>query len=219
MSAPTLRRDGDVLVLDLGDDENRFSPGWMAAVTAHLEAVERTPGPRALVTTASGRFFSNGLQVERLTGAPEERDAYLRTVERLLARVLALPVVTVAAVPGHAFGGGAMLALAHDLTVMRADRGFWCLPETEIGLSFTPGMTALVQARLAPRTAHESMVTSRRYGGADAAAAGIVDEAAPEDLVLSRALEVARAHAAKAADVLGETKARMHAEALRLLRG
>lgn len=216
---PTLTRDDDVLLLDLGESENRFTPEWIEDVERRLDAVEETDGPRALVTVAGGRFFSNGLVVERLTGDAGERDTYLRAVERLLAHVLALPVVTVAAVQGHAFGGGAMLALAHDLTVMRADRGFWCLPETDLGLSFTPGMAALIRTRLAPRVAHEAMITSRRYGGSDAAVAGIVEEAVDEAALRDRALALARQHAGKAGAVLGETKGRLHGEALALLRG
>jgi enoyl-CoA hydratase/carnithine racemase len=70
-------------------------------------------------------------------------------VEELLARVAALPMVTVAAIQGHAFAAGAMLTLACDFRVMRADRGFWCLPEADIGLAFSAGMTALIQSRLA----------------------------------------------------------------------
>ena len=45
--------------------------------------------------------------------------------------------------------GGCGLATAHDFRVMRADRGFWCLPEADIGIPFTRGMSALIQARLA----------------------------------------------------------------------
>jgi enoyl-CoA hydratase/carnithine racemase len=209
---PALLRDDDVLLLDLGNGENRFSLEWMDEVDRHLDEVEGLAGPRALVTLATGRFFSNGLVVELLSD-----DAYLRRVERLLARVLALPMVTVAAVQGHAFGGGAMLALAHDLRVMRADRGFWCLPETDLGLSFTPGMAALIRGRLAPQVAHEAMVTSRRYGGTDAAGAGIVEEAAPEHEVRDRAVAVGRQHAGKAGPALGETKRRLSVDALALL--
>jgi enoyl-CoA hydratase/carnithine racemase len=86
-----------------------------------------------------------------------------------------------------------MFALAHDDRVMRADRGFFCLPEVDIGLSFTPGMNALIAARLSPRTAHEAMTTGRRYGGIDAARAGLVEEAVEEAEVLPRALARAAA--------------------------
>jgi enoyl-CoA hydratase/carnithine racemase len=73
-------------------------------------------------------------------------------VHELLARVLEIGVPTVAALQGHTFAAGAMLALAHDHRVMRADRGFFCLPEVDLGLTFTPEMSALIAARL-PATA------------------------------------------------------------------
>ncbi|MEU6366663.1 enoyl-CoA hydratase/isomerase family protein [Streptomyces sp. NPDC046931] len=119
---------------------------------------------------------------------------------------------------GHTFAAGAMFSLAHDFRVMRADRGFRCLPEADINVPFTPGMCALIQSRLAPQTAHEAMVTGRRYGGSDAAAAGIVDRAVEEDAVLSTAVEIAEAQLSKAGDTLGTIKARMDASALATLR-
>jgi enoyl-CoA hydratase/carnithine racemase len=216
---PALDRDGEVFVLDLGDGENRFSPDRVAAVGAALDEVAAAEGPRALVTTASGRFYSNGLDLEWLASHQDQRPGYVGSVQRLLARLLALPVVTVAAVPGHAFAAGAMLTLAHDFRVMRADRGFWCLPEVDIGLPFSPGMSALVQARLTPQAAHEAMVTGRRYGGTDALAAGLVDAAVPEDAVRDTALELARGLTGKAGDTLGTIKARMYAPALAALTG
>ncbi|MGH3632890.1 MAG: enoyl-CoA hydratase/isomerase family protein [Mycobacterium sp.] len=111
-----------------------------------------------------------------------------------------------------------MFSLAHDFRVMRVDRGYWCLPEVDINIPFTPGMAALVQARLAPQTAHEAMLSARRYGGTDAAAAGIVDEAVAEDAVRATAVELASAQVSKAGDTLGITKARMYAPVLAALR-
>lgn len=215
---PALERSGDVFVLDLGDTENRFHPDWLASVNAALDEVEGAEGARALVTTATGKFFSNGLDLEWLATHEDERGGYVSVVQHLLARVLALPVVTVAAVQGHAFAAGAMLTLTHDFRVVRADRGFWCLPEVDIQIPFTPGMSALIQARLAPQTAHEAMTTGRRYGGTEALAAGIADRAVPEDAVRSTAVELAGALAGKAGSTLGTIKARMYGPALDSLR-
>ena len=96
-----------------------------------------------------------------------------------------------------------MLALAHDFRVMRADRGFFCLPEVDINIPFTRGMSGLIQGKLTQKTAHEAMTTGRRYGGTDALAAGIVDAVAHEDDVLSSAIELARPLAGKAGPTLG----------------
>lgn len=215
---PDLDRIDDVFVLDLGDTENRFHPDWLTTVEEHLAVVERAEGPRALVTTATGKFFSNGLDLDWLGGHGDQMAAYVARVQELFARVLALPVVTVAALQGHTFAAGAMLALAHDHRVMRADRGFWCLPEADINIPFTPGMNALIKCKLTPATQTDAMVSARRFGGDDARAAGIVDATASEDEVLSQAVALAAAQAAKDGGVLETIKSRMYADELQVLR-
>jgi enoyl-CoA hydratase/carnithine racemase len=215
---PTLERDGDVHVLNLGDGENRFNPEWVDEVSALLDEVAAAPEPRALVTTATGKIWSNGLDLEWMGAHAEQVGDFVPRVHALFGQMLALPVPTVAAIQGHCFAAGAMLAVAHDFRVMRADRGFFCLPEVDIHIPFTPPMAALIQARLSKKTAHEAMTTGRRYGGADAAAAGIVDEAAGEDQVLARAVERAGALAGKPGATLGAIKEGMYSETLALLR-
>ncbi|MET8411070.1 enoyl-CoA hydratase-related protein [Streptomyces sp. NPDC005195] len=215
---PTLDRQDNVFVLDLGDGENRFHPDWLASADAALNEVEKAEGPRALVTAATGKFYSNGLDLEWLSAHADQHDDYIVSVHSLFARLLSLPMITVAALQGHTFAAGAMLSLAHDFRVMRSDRGFWCLPEADINIPFTPGMSALIQSRLAPQTAHEAMLTAHRYGGSDAAAAGIVDQAVAEDVVRSTAVEIAHAQLSKAGDTLGTIKARMYGPALASLR-
>jgi enoyl-CoA hydratase/carnithine racemase len=214
----TLDRDGEVFVLDLGSDENRFHPDRLAAIHAALDEVEATDGPRALVTSATGKFFSNGLDLDWLGAHPDELQPYVTSVEALLARYLTFPAPTVAAVQGHNFGAGAMLALANDFRIMRADRGFFCLPEVDLGMPFTAGMTALLLARLEKQTAHEAMTTGRRYGGTDAAAARIVDAVADEDTVLTTAVELARTLAGKPAESLGAIKLQLYRDVVTALR-
>ena len=214
---PTLDRQDDVYLLDLGDSENRFHPDWLAQVDALLDEVVKSDEPRALVTTATGKFWSNGLDLEWLFAHPEQYDDYSAQVHGLLARVLTLPIVTVAALQGHTFAAGAMLSLCHDLRVMRADRGFWCLPEADINIPFTLGMSALIQSRLTPQTAHEAMVTARRFGGEEAYARQIVDRTATADEVRGAAIALAQAHAAKAGPTLETIKTRMYAPVLAAL--
>lgn len=214
---PNLERDGDVFILDIGDDENRFHPDWLTQVSDAIDEVIAAPAPRALVTAATGKFFSNGLDLDWLGQNQDQVQEYVGKVQDLFAKVLAAPVATVAAIQGHCFAAGAMLALAHDWRVMRADRGFFCLPEADINIPFTPGMTKLIQAKLTPATATNAMVTARRYGGEDALAAGIVDAAVGEDAVRSDAVALAAGQAGKNGDTLATIKSRMYDAALEAL--
>ncbi|MEU8820625.1 enoyl-CoA hydratase-related protein [Actinoplanes sp. NPDC048796] len=215
---PTLEKLDDVFVLHLGDGENRFHPDWLTEVNALLDEVVKGDEPRALVTAATGKFWSNGLDLEWLFEHPEQYTAYGNRVHGLLARVLSLPFVTVAALQGHTFAAGAMLSLAHDFRIMRADRGFWCLPEADINIPFTHGMSALIQARLTPQTAHQAMVTAHRFGGHEAYTRQIVDSAVDEAEVRSAAIALAQSHLAKAGPTLETIKTRMYAGVLDALR-
>lgn len=214
---PELTTTDGVSVLTLGDDENRFSPGWLDEVESALDTVAGAGTP--LVTVGAGKFYSNGLDLEWAQAHPDDFVPYVARVEALLARVLALPVPTIAAVNGHAFGGGGLVALAHDWRLMRADRGFFCLPEVDIALPFTPGMAALVQAKLTPRAAVDTMTTGARLGGTDAAAAGIVDGTATEESLVADAIARVAPLAGKDRTALGAIKETMFGPALALLRG
>src|SRR3954463_3515242 len=129
-----LERVGSVWVLRMRDGENRFNRTSIDELHAALDEVEGTEGPAALVTTGEGKFFSNGLDLDWLMSGAEGTEGFIDEVHRLPGRGLGFGAVTVAAVNGHAFAGGGMLAVAHDYVVMREDRGFWCLPEVDLGL-------------------------------------------------------------------------------------
>jgi Delta3-Delta2-enoyl-CoA isomerase len=194
MAYVELERDGAVFVLRMVDDDNRLHADSVAEWHAAVDEVEASTGPAALVTTGTGKFYSNGFALEQII-EDGTIGAVIPEALRLFARFLRLPVYTVAALNGHVFAAGAMLAMTHDARVMRADRGFWCLPEADMGVPLAPGMTALIAARLPVATAHQAIMTAHRWGGEDAVSAGIVDEAVAEDQVLARAVELATARA------------------------
>jgi enoyl-CoA hydratase/carnithine racemase len=181
--------------------------------------VERSTGPAALVTVGGEeKFYSNGLDLGWLMGdGIKEWKNFIAKVLKFLGRVMAFPIPTVAAINGHAFAAGAMLALAHDFRVMRADRGFFCLPEVDIKIPLAPGMRALIQSRLTPTVLRDTILTGKRIGGMEAKDLGIVDEAVPADQVLPRAVVRAAAMANKDRRTYGNLKGGMYAEALALL--
>ncbi|MEV6216914.1 enoyl-CoA hydratase-related protein [Nocardia sp. NPDC051833] len=215
---PTLRHHDAIAILDLGDGENRFSPDFITEVHAHLDTAV-AEGAAALVTTATGKIYSNGLDLDWLSANGDRAAEYVEAVHTLFGRMLTLPMPTAAAIGGHAFGAGAMLAVAHDYRVMRADRGFFCFPEADIRIPFTNGMAALIQAKVPPRTAVAAMTTGRRFGGTDALAYDLVDAAVGEDAVLDTALATVAPYGGKDQPTLTAIKSVMFAGVLDALRG
>ena len=214
-----LTRDGSVFVLQMAEGENRLNRSLVDGVSRALDEVEASTGEAALVTTGDGRFYSTGLDLEWLASGAEPADRFVGDVQRLFARLLAFPLATVAAINGHAFAGGALLALAHDFRVMRVDRGFICMPEVDLrmGRPLTPGMYALLAARLPRSAVHEALVTGRRYNAHEAQARQFVNDIAPADEVLPRAVELARELAGKDRATLGAIKAGLFERAIEAL--
>ena len=218
MDLMRLEREGDVFVLHLTQDDNRFNPDSNAEWNEALDEVEASTGPAALVTTGIGKYYSNGLDLDRLMeGGGGLLGEYIPTMLRLFARMLRLPVVTVAALNGHAFAAGAMMSLTHDFRVMRQGRGYWCLPEADLGMPLTPGMNDLIAARLNPQVAHEAILTARRYAAEEAEAAAIVDVTAPEDEVLERAVAMAASRAAQDRSATVALRTRLYADLIATL--
>jgi len=213
-----LKREGNAFILNLGQDENRLDRVFLDEVGHALDQVEASTDPIVLVTTADGKFYSNGFNLGWMGSiAREEARTFLNDTQALWARLLVFGVPTVAALNGHAFGAGAVMALAHDYRVMRGDRGYFCFPEVDLKLRFRPGMLALIQRRLSPAAFRDALLTGARYGGAEAEARGIVDEAAPLEELTTRAIERASAAAGKDRNSLHTLKLAMYQEVFDLL--
>lgn len=213
MGEPVLRRDGEVFVIDFGDDLNTTDHAWVAGMNTLLDEVAAEAGPKVLVTTGSGKHYSNGLDVEWMSGKPsEDIVSYVNSVELVMARLLTFPAPTVAAINGHAFGAGAFSLIAHDHVVMREDRGYVCWPEVHLGMGFSRGLLSMVRNLLSPAVAREAIVTGRRWGAADAVAAGFVDRAVPLDELVPAAAELGLPHAATAEGSIAQIKRQLHRE-------
>ena len=213
-----LDKQGSVFVLRMRSGENRFNRAFLDAFHAALDEVEKSSGAAALVTVGEDKFYSNGLDLQWLSGdGAGQAGGFIQDFVRFFGRLMSFPMATVAAMNGHAFAGGGMLALAHDYRIMRADRGFFCLPEIDLKLPFAAGMTALIKSRLTPATFRDVILGGGRIGGAEAVQRGIVDEAVPADEVLPRAIARVEPLADKDRATMQALKRDMYAEALAVL--
>ncbi|MGD8417858.1 MAG: enoyl-CoA hydratase-related protein, partial [Pseudomonadales bacterium] len=133
-----LTRQDEIFVLTMNAGENRWNTTFVRAFGAALDEVEASAGAAALLTvSADSKFFSNGLDLDWLNAEGEhpggDRSVFGDEFMKLMGRLITLPVPSVAAINGHAFGAGLMLALCHDVRLMREDRGFACANEMQIG--------------------------------------------------------------------------------------
>ena len=214
-----LDRRGEVFVLTLAAGENRWNTTFVRAVDAALDQVEQSEGPAALVTaSADPKFFSNGLDLDWVRGRDEhpggDRKVFAKEAMTLFGRMITFPVPTVCAVGGHAFGAGLMIALCHDVRLMRGDRGFLCANEVELGLAIPEPELALFRHKVPMHAFYETVQLARRWSGPDALANGIVQHLADADEVLPRAVEVAAglAHLGRNREVFGWMKEHIYGE-------
>jgi len=190
-----LSREGDVFVLTMDAGENRWNTAFVQAFDEKLDEVSNSSGAAALVTTSSNaKFFSNGLDLDWANAPadhPEGGDFKVFGAEfmQLMARIITLPIPTVAAIGGHGFGAGLMLALSHDLRLMRSDRGYLCANEMQIGITIPRPELALFRHKLPAHVFYETVQLARRWTGEAALAAGLVHEVAEVGDLLQRAKE------------------------------
>ena len=151
----TVSKDGPLYVISLtAPPDNRFSLPFIKAFHSALDAIEsdlKSGEPAALITVNSnGKIYSNGLMLENVMGIGRP---YFIAYQNFLERFLTFRLPTIAAIDGlrillsmvksvltlarrHAFAGGCMFALAHDYRVMRQDKGFICMNESALAVSF-----------------------------------------------------------------------------------
>lgn len=209
---------GGVRVLHLGDGLNQFDDSFVAALGQALDEIEADDDATAFVTTASGKHFSNGFDLQFLgSQSIDDLKAFLDRTSRTLARILVFPVPTVAAMNGHAFGIGALLALAHDQRVQNAERGWFCLPEVDLGMRFNQFQLALVVGKLSRPTANEAVLSGRRWDANASLEGGIVSATAPPDDLVRVASELCAPRVGKPRDIVRTLKGDLYAGMLATL--
>ncbi|TPX08876.1 uncharacterized protein E0L32_009694 [Thyridium curvatum] len=157
--------------------DNRLTTPFCAAMLRALDLIEFGDyGPPGVVVTTSAipKFYSNGLDLDH---AQDNAPGYWTgALYPLFRRFLAYPMPTVALVNGHAFAGGAMLAMHHDYRVMNPAKGFLCLNELDFGAPLKAPMAGVFRLKVAdPAVYRRVVLEAHRFPGPQALEAGLVD--------------------------------------------
>uniref|UniRef100_A0A7N0URE2 Delta(3)-Delta(2)-enoyl-CoA isomerase n=1 Tax=Kalanchoe fedtschenkoi TaxID=63787 RepID=A0A7N0URE2_KALFE len=181
----TLEKRGSIFILTLTgpDAEHRLNPTAIDSIKSALSTVksQATPGS-VLITTAHGKFFSNGFDLKwaQQPGSPSGFQARLHHMvdyfKPVVADLLSLPMPTIAAVTGHAAAAGMLLAISHDYVVMRGDRGVMYMSELDIGMTFPEYFTAMFRSKIGKVGARRDvMLAAKKVKAGDAVEMGLVD--------------------------------------------
>ncbi len=178
--------------LDRPEAMNAFTRAMLTELDERVAGLESgASSARALVITGSGRAFSAGADLkERATMQSEEVRAFLAKIGAVFRRLERLPLPTIAALNGFAFGGGLELALCCDLRVASAD-ALLGLTETSLGIIPGAGGTQRLTRTIGMARAKELIFSARRIDAATAAALGLVNRVLPANELWSGTLALA----------------------------
>ncbi|KAK6933203.1 Enoyl-CoA hydratase/isomerase [Dillenia turbinata] len=178
----SLERNGYIFILTLtGLDEHRFNPELIDSVKSTLNQLKSQISPSssyALITTAQGKYFSNGFDFAWTKASKERIQFVFSQFGSLLSEFLSLPMPTIAAVTGHAAAVGFIFALAHDYIVMRRDRGFLYFSELDLGMVIPARAMSLIRAKIgAPKHRRLAVLRGGKITASMAVEMGLVDSA------------------------------------------
>ncbi|WP_412540998.1 enoyl-CoA hydratase/isomerase family protein [Longispora sp. K20-0274] len=175
------RADRVVAVLNRPEKRNAIDAELVEELHALCARLERDPKLLLLTGGADG-VFAGGADIAQLRERTK-LDALAAINQGLFARILKLPLPTIAAVDGPALGGGAELAYACDLRIC-TDRAFFGQPEVRLGILAGAGATYRLPRLIGEGLAKELLFTARRMPADEALRAGLVSRVvAPEELL------------------------------------
>ncbi|MEM6302512.1 MAG: crotonase/enoyl-CoA hydratase family protein [Pseudomonadota bacterium] len=154
---------------------------------------------KAVCISGRSGMFSAGFDLKEMQKGPKEMQALALRGMDLLTRLYAHPQPVLAACDGHAVGLGAFLLLASDYRIGTSGEYNVTLPETAIGMGFTPVLMSLIHERIGSRYQSVAVLQSKPFSPNEAVAAGFLDELVEENEL------------ATAAKTWGETVAKLPA--------
>jgi enoyl-CoA hydratase/carnithine racemase len=163
-----------------------------------FRGLETDDSVRSVILRGTGSFFSFGFDIpECLSYSKNEFEGYVDAFTEFYRYLFRFPKPVVAALSGHAVGGGCVLAIACDHRLMIEGKAKIALHEIGFGLSVFAGVTAILVYCIGSKKAQELLFSGRMYSAREALQIGLVDEVVQEEVLEARTLEVAREYAGR----------------------
>lgn len=172
---------------------NSYEMSFMQALDAAIDSANSDSEVKAVVLkSASEKFFSAGADIKAFTAnATAANMEMVRTAHTALAKMADSPKVFIAAINGHALGGGLEIALACDMRFAAEGEYRLGLPEVTLGLLPGNGGTQRLPRLIGANKALELMLTGATFVPADALSYGIVNKVFPAGQLLEQTEKIA----------------------------
>jgi len=187
---------------------NSYEIGFMRDLDTAIDAANADAGVRVVILkSASEKFFSGGADIKAfLANTTAANMEMIHTAHRALDKMAASPKVYLAAINGHAMGGGLEMALACDLRFAAEGKYRMGLPEVTLGLLPGNGGTQRLPRLIGVNKALEMVITGETVTPEDALRLGIVNRVFPADKLMDETEAYARKVAAGATMAIAQIK-------------
>jgi enoyl-CoA hydratase/carnithine racemase len=223
MSVIDWKKMETVGIITMNAGENRQNPDFVRAILTAFDEIEKDHEISSVILSSSDRKnWSLGIDVQWMAQAMGNKDfpiikEFMYGMNRVFRRVLLYPMPVVAAINGHVFGGGTILACACDFRFMKSDRGFFCFPEIDISIPFLPGMLAIVKKAVPYYKLEELVLTGKRAVAAELEAHHIIVKICEnEEALMQEAMTFAKTFSKKR-PIFAEMKKRLHGRIIEIM--
>lgn len=181
MSLMSLRNEGKVAIISMDNGKNANNLEFAQQLLGLLKQVEEEKNNKALILASSDeKSWSQGIDVMWLMssvqgGKKEDVKAFLSTMDEVYTLMMQYPMPIIAAMNGHTFGNGIVIAAACDFRFARSDRGYICFPEVDMNIPFVPGLIDVILKAIPKYKFNDMILTGRKLGAEEMAETNFID--------------------------------------------
>jgi enoyl-CoA hydratase/carnithine racemase len=220
MSLMSLRNEAKVAIISMDNGKNANNLEFAQQLLGLLKQVEEEKSNKALIITSSDeKNFSQGIDVPWMMGSiqsgkHDDVKEFLHTMDACYTAMMQYPMPIIAAINGHTFGNGCVIACACDFRFMRSDRGFFCFPEVDMSVPFLPGLIDVILKAMPMYRFNEMILSGRRLSAEELKEDKVIDQTFEgADALFDGALAYAKTFT-KGRAIFSEHKRRLHKAAV-----
>jgi len=189
-----LEKDGPVGVIVFDrPPANAYNLELLKDLDVVVEQIRDDAEVKTVVLRGNARFFSAGADIKAFTGMrAEEMTRFALFGHETVCKLERLPQIVIAAIEGHAMGGGLEMALACDFRFMARGAARLAVPEVKIAAVPNMGGTQRLPRLIGKTRALEMLITGKQVDAEEALAMGLVDRVYDPEELMPKTLEFAR---------------------------